>query len=221
MAFRADEAVAAGYEKLKTYLIPRHLSGAERNKSEEQLFQIVSECGPAVESYPTWHPLVRNHDEHNPETLPSERSGYPGVDHTRYLAHGFITCPYGDGQQVVDAVNQLPFHPAATISAERLNVTFYNESATPILVRCQWENDPLEDYQVPKRIAVPLMLEQELPCWRWSQRAETWETMRPYLLGEPHGSRSSLFVSQDTALAMKKIYLSMVESGMFGNPKTH
>jgi hypothetical protein len=40
--------------------------------------------------------------------------------------------------------------------------------------------------------------------------------MRPYLLGEPHGNRSSLFVSQDTAIALKKIYLSLVETGMFG-----
>ncbi|EEE37095.1 hypothetical protein RKLH11_931 [Rhodobacteraceae bacterium KLH11] len=36
------------------------------------------------------------------------------------------------------------------------------------------------------------------------------------MLGEPHGSRSSLFVDQETALAMKKAYMAMVESGMFG-----
>ena len=60
------------------------------------------------------------------------------------------------------------------------------------------------------------MLEQELPCWRWSERAESWAVMRPYLLGAPHGKRSSLFVDQETALAMKKAYMAMVESGMFG-----
>jgi hypothetical protein len=38
-------------------------------------------------------------------------------------------------------------------------------------------------------------------------------------LGEPHGSRSSLFVSQETALAMKKIFLAMTDSGMFGPPR--
>lgn len=216
MAFRADEAAANGYERLKTYLIPRHLSPSERSRSEQALLEIVNECGPAVEGYPSWHPLVRNHDEHNPETFPSDRCGYEGLDHTKYLAHGFITCPYGDGQDVMDSVCRLPFHPAASISAERLDVTFYNESATPILVRCKWEDSLDADYQVPTRRAVPLMLEQELPCWRWSQRAETWETMRPYLLGEPHGSRSSLFVSQETSLALKKIYMAMVESGMFG-----
>jgi hypothetical protein len=60
------------------------------------------------------------------------------------------------------------------------------------------------------------MIEKELPAWRWAERSETWETMRPYLLGQPHGSRSSLFVTQDTALAIKNVYSAMVESGMFG-----
>lgn len=40
--------------------------------------------------------------------------------------------------------------------------------------------------------------------------------MRPYFLGDPHGARSSLFVTQDTAMAMKRVYTAMVESGMFG-----
>lgn len=101
----------------------------------------------------------------------------------------------------------------------RLEVPFHNDGVTPVLVRCEWTEGLDEGHAVPKRMAVPLMLEKELPCWRWAQRAVTWETMRPYLLGVPHGSRSSLFVSQDTALAMKKIYLSMIESGMFGPPK--
>lgn len=69
---------------------------------------------------------------------------------------------------------------------------------------------------MPKKLAVPLMIEKELPAWKWSSRAERWETMRPYLLGAPHGSRSSLFVTQDTALVMKKVYMAMVESGMYG-----
>lgn len=219
MAFRADEAAASGYERLKTYLIPRHLSPTERSRSEKVLSDVVDVCGPAVEGYPTWHPLVRNHDGRNPETYPSNRCGYKGLDHTKYFAHGFITCPYHDGQDVIDSVQRLPSHPAATVTAERLDAPFYAEGATAILVRCEW-SEPLEvGHLIPKRLAVPLMLEQELPCWRWAERAETWETMRPYLLGEPHGSRSSLFVSQETALAMKKIYIAMVESGMFGPVK--
>ena len=67
--------------------------------------------------------------------------------------------------------------------------------------------------------AMPLILEQEVPCWKWSERAETWETMRPYLLGTPHGSRSSLFVDQETGQAIKKIWNSLIHTGMFGPVK--
>jgi len=218
MAFRSEEAAEAGYASAKKYLVPRDIEPKEREKSEEALAEIVEKIGPAVDSYPTWHPLVMQHDGRHPERFPSRECGYEGLDHTRYFAHGFITCPYGDGQDVIDSVEKLSantYH-AASLTAERLETPFYSMNATPILVRCEW-NEPLElGHLIPKKIAVPLMLEQEMPCWRWSQRAERWDTMRPYLLGEPHGNRSSLFVSQDTALALKKIYLSLVETGMFG-----
>ncbi|TGS97472.1 hypothetical protein EN814_09775 [Mesorhizobium sp. M2D.F.Ca.ET.171.01.1.1] len=223
MAFRADEAAADGYERLRNYLISRNLPPSERARSEEVLRKIVDEYGPAVDGYPSWHPLIRNHDGQNPETYPNERCGYDGLDHTVLLAHAFITCPYAPSEKaekVLSSANRLPYHHAASIEAESLDVAFYNTGTTAILVRCNW-SQPLEiGRTIPKSLAVPLMLEQELPCWTWSQRAETWETMRPYLLGEPHGQRSSLFVSQETALAMKKIYLAMVESGMFGPLKT-
>lgn len=65
-------------------------------------------------------------------------------------------------------------------------------------------------------VAMPLLLEKELPCWRSAEVAETWETMRTYFLGRPHGSRSSLFVSQATGQAMKKIWDSLIHTGMFG-----
>lgn len=216
MAFRADEAAERGLQKTKNYLVPRQFAPTQREKAEKALQEIVSTLGPAVDGYPTWHPLIANHDARNPETYPSERCGYQGLDHTRYFAHGFITCPYGDGQRIIDSVNELPTLPCATISAERLDAPFYSESATPILVRCEWSEDLEPNLTIPKRWAVPLMLEQELPAWRWAQCGETWETMRPYLLGQPHGNRSSLFVTQDTALAIKNIYFAMSESGMFG-----
>jgi hypothetical protein len=218
MAFRSEEAADAGYESARKYLVPREFEPDVRAKSAQALADIVEKIGPAVDSYPSWHPLVMQHDGHNPERYPSKECGYEGLDHTRYFAHGFITCPYGDGQDVIDSVERLSAHAhhAASITAERLDASFYNMNATPILVRCKW-NELLEPgYLIRKKIAIPLMLEQEVPCWRWSTRSERWETMRPYLLGEPHGNRSSLFVSQDTALALKKIYLSLVETGMFG-----
>ena len=149
----------------------------------------------------------------------SDRCGYQGLDHTIYFAHGFLTCPYVNGEKVIESAHGLPHHPRAEITAEVLDVPFYNTGTQPVLVRCEWSS-PLEaGNMIPKSLAVPLMLEQELPVWRWSSRAENWETMRPYLLGAPHGSRSSLFVSQETALAMKKVYMAMVESGMFGPMK--
>ncbi len=216
MAFRADEAAERGRMEVANYLIPSAFSVEDRQKSEMKLDEIIAECGPVVAGYPTWHPLVRFHDGRLPQMYPGRESGYEGLDHTRYFAHGFVTCPYGDGQKVIDSVKKLEYRFPAEITAERLDVKFYNDNATPILVRVEWEK-PLETGKlIPKRLAVPLMLEQEVPCWTWGQRAERWERMRPYLLGEPHGNRSSLFVSQDTALAMKKIYLSLVETGMFG-----
>lgn len=132
---------------------------------------------------------------------PSERCGYFGLDHTRYFARRLITCPYHDGRTVIDSVRKLSYHPVAAIAAETLDFPFYSESATAILVKCEWERPLEESNFIPKRVTLPPAMEQELPVWRWSQRAEQWETMRPYLLGEPHGSRSSLFVGPDTALA--------------------
>lgn len=218
MAFRADEAARVGYEEVERHLIPRprDADDPQRARSRETLLDIVDSLGPVIDTYPTWHPLVCNHDAQHPVTLPSDRCGYKGLDHTRYFAHGFITCPYGDGQEVMDSVNALPYHPAASITAERLDVQFYNPNATPILVKCVWSELLPMDRMIPLYIAMPLLLEKEIPCWRWSRVAETWETMRHYFLGSPHGSRSSLFVSQETGQAMKKIWEALIHTGMFG-----
>ncbi len=110
-------------------------------------------------------------------------------------------------------------HGAATISAERLDVKFYSESATPILVKCEWAKTLPMDKLIPLSIAIPLLLEKEAPCWEWSQVAETWESMRPYFLGAPRGARSSLFVSQETGQVIKKVWESLIHTGMFGQIK--
>ncbi|MNY17546.1 hypothetical protein D3C86_1508680 [compost metagenome] len=117
---------------------------------------------------------------------------------------------------MIDSVEKLPRHPDANITAERLDVKLYTNEATPILVRCNWERDLEDDGMVPLKVALPLILEKEVPCWRWAEVAETWETMRPYLLGKPHGSRSSLFVSQETGQAIKKVWNALIYTGMFG-----
>jgi hypothetical protein len=218
MAFRADEAARIGYEQVEAYLVPRPRDADEtqRARSKEALWNIVDELGPVVDAYPSWHPLVSNHDNHHPTTTPSEQCGYKGLDHTRFFTKGFVTCPYGDGQEVIDSVAQFPYHHVAAITAERLDVQLYNSRATPILVKCKW-NKPLDvDGMIPLSIAMPLILEKEIPCWQWAPVAETWETMRPYFLGRPHGSRSSLFVNQETGQAIKKIWNALIHTGMFG-----
>jgi hypothetical protein len=219
MAFRADEAAANGLQEAKSYLVPRQFTTKQRKEAEEALQEIVAILGPVVDAYPIWHPLIANHDRRNTVIYPSEQCGYYGLEHTRYFAHGFITCPNDDGKRVIDSVNQIAGPPCASIIAERLDVPFYSAISTPILVRCEWSADLEPNRTIPKKWAVPLMLEQELPTWRWAQRGETWETMRPYLLGQPHGNRSSLFVTQETALAIKNMYVAMNESGMFGAVK--
>ncbi|MES2758090.1 MAG: hypothetical protein V4693_12010 [Pseudomonadota bacterium] len=218
MVFRADEAARVGFEEVLGYLVPRprEVDEAQRARSKEALLEILSECGPVVDGYPSWHPLVRNHNDRDPVTGPSEDCGYEGLDHTRYFANGFITCPYGDGQKVLDSVSNLPSHHAARITAEKLKVQLYNSETTPILVRCHWHTPLQADGMIPLSVAMPLILEKELPCWEWSQVAETWDSMRPYFLGRPHGSRSSLFVNQETGQAIKKIWDALIHTGMFG-----
>lgn len=219
MAFRAEDAAKAGYEAAESYLIGRlrEATTDERARSKVALLDIVDELGPVVDAYPSWHPLVRHHDDRHPVTLPGPECGYEGLDHTQYFAHGFVTCPYGDGQLVLDSVEKMQFkHPAATITAERLDVKFYSLSATAILVKCDWHKALSLDKLIPLSIAMPLLLEKEVPRCEWSQVAETWESMRPYFLGKPRGARSSLFVSQETGQAIKKVWEALIYTGMFG-----
>jgi hypothetical protein len=218
MAFRADEAARAGLEEVMSYLVPRSrdISASQKANSKDALIDILDELGPVVDGYPTWHPLVCNHNSRDTVTIPSDRCGYNGLDHTRYFAKGFITCPYGDGQAVLDSVSALPSHLVADITAEKLDLSLYNNGTTPILVKCNWEKPMHIDGTIPQSLAMPLILEKEVPCWTWSQVAETWETMRPYLLGTPCGSRSSLFINQETGQAIRKIWDALIHTGMFG-----
>lgn len=219
MAFRADEAARVTFEEALRYLIPRDLqvTREERAELKEKLIELCEELGPVVHAYPSWHPLVRNYeDDRSPTTIPSEQCGYRGLDHTVHFANGFITCPYRDPQAVIESVQELPWHPAAEITAERMDLNFYSVNAMPVVVRCRWRKRMGNDGLIPLAIALPLLLEKELPCWTQSQVAETWENMRPYFLGQPYGSRSSLFVSQETGQNIKKIWNALIYTGMFG-----
>lgn len=117
---------------------------------------------------------------------------------------------------MLDSVDALPYHPAARITAERLDAKLYNPDTTPILVVCEWTQPLNSDGTTPLRVAMPLLLEKELPCVWGAEVAETWESMRSYFLGRPYGSRSSLFINQETGQALKKVWEALIHTGMFG-----
>lgn len=223
MAFRRNEAIQEGFERAVRYLTPKNLPPNEQRNLSNYIDDLTVQLGPVVDSYPSWHPLVCNHHMDYPITRPSTECGYSGLDHNVYFAHGFISCPYHDGQEIINSVNKLSevgmfqrYGHVAEITAERIGRPLYNEGTDPVLVVCNWLR-PLEiDKTIPKSIAVGLMLEAEVPCWRESKLGETWDTMRPYLLGEPCGKRSSLFLEQEAGQTMKNVYEAIAYSGMFG-----
>ena len=241
MAFRADEKAKEGLDEALRYLVGRNIPVTDRENSQSKIIELIDRFGPVIDTYPYWHPLVStpgHRDPGSPAIRPSHACGYEGLDHTICLRNAFITCPYDGGKRVLESVlnlnrrwndsmdryegtseigRALARHaPIASLSAERIDVPLYMPNATPILVSCQW-NRPLEfDGTIPKSIAVPLLLEFEMPYWQTSKVAETWETMRNHILGSPRGSRSSLFVNQETGQVLKTFWNSLIYTGMFG-----
>lgn len=218
MAFRADEATKDGRLSAEKYLLSQlnNLPSEELVRSREKLMDLFDELGPVIYTYPSWHPLVSDKRFDYDPTTPNTDCGYEGLDHTIFFVNGFITCPYDDGQTVIDSVFNLKTNEIADITAERLDVKFYSSNATPILVKCKWQKHLSGDGTIPASIAVPLLLENELPNWKSSRVGETWDTMSSYFLGQPHGKRSSLFVNQETGQTIKKIWESLINTGMFG-----
>jgi hypothetical protein len=221
MSFRADAQAQLGREKAIEKFITRHL-GAERGLSEEKLNSLIDQYGPVVSAYPHWHPIVSSSPDMKaerppfPVTMPGHDAGYEGLDHTIYLRDGFITCPYGDEDRIYKSVEALDDSHIASIRAERIDFPLYMPNATPVLVKCEWHRPMEADGTIPKSIAVPLLLEMEVPNWRTAKVAETWETMRPYILGSPRGARSSLFVNQETGQVLKDVWNTLIYTGMFG-----
>lgn len=222
MAFRANEAIETARREAMGKLLGRAIDSEHIEASRAALGDLITLHGPVVDSYPTWHPLVADNDDfRSPVTLPSDRCGYHGLDHTIFLRHGFITCPYDSADAVIEAVEKIeqkdPTNGVASLTAEKLDVQLYHPGAVPVFVQCKWCVHSLNrDGSIPSAIAVPLMLERELRSWRSSQVAETWKTMAPYILGRPCGSRSSLFVNEETGQTLKSVYNTIINTGMFG-----
>lgn len=228
MVFRANEEKKRRYEQVLNYLVPREGTHESKKEARCKVIELIDEYGPIIDSYPTWHPIVfRNaqlrldHRNINNKAPSTPQEVYKGLDHTVLLAHAFITCPYKGADIIINSVEEFgKYNTKIQLVAERLDISLYNIHTQTILVYCDWGHSLPLDRMIPKNIAIPLMLEQEIPCWRKSSCGETWETMRGEFLGEPHGSKSSLFVSQETGQAMKNIWNLLINTGMYGPIKT-
>lgn len=222
MAFRADMAAEKGFSEAISDMVNR-LPHELREESENQLRDIVLDCGPVIDTYPSWHPLVAHLQKDKasgswPETGISRgmSHAFPGMDHNVFFVHGFLSCPYGSGgERLVESVEQVSANSPIQLKATILNSKFYQTHAQPVLVKVLWP-ELEKDRTISKRLAVGSMLEQSLNGWRHTEVGETWDTMKYYLLESPHGSRSSLFVNQETGQAMKNVWNAMLKARVFG-----
>lgn len=216
MTFRANESSKSLFQDTQDYLIGRDFPADLRRDAQSQLEDLVQKYGPVVGDYPIWHPLVAAcNTERQPWTDPNQNRAYLGLDHVVLFRDAFLVCPYGGADRIIKSVEAMK-DINHYILAEELDVKLYHPDATPVLVYHEWPKPLNNDGTIPKSIAVPLMLEFEIPHWRTSQVGETWETMRRYILGAPHGKSSSLFVNQETGTVMKNIWNSLIYTGMFG-----
>ncbi len=217
MPFRADEEAIMGQESAIRFLISR-LPQDVRASSLEGLHRIIDRYGPVVDAYPTWHPFVWGAKHHETKS-PIEDGRYKGLDHVVHLKNAFISCPYSDeeGEALISSALDREPGPFASIGADVLEFPLYVSGTTAVLVTCEWSHPAtVGDTTIHQRHAIGRMLANEIPCLEHASVAETWEDMRPYLLGSPHGSRSSLFVSEATGSAMKRVWNAIMEAGVYG-----
>lgn len=218
MSFRApEEAADAARELLERYC--HSIPPFGRAAARRTLAELIDAYGPVVESYPTWHPLLANGggvEERIKQwtyTRPSDGRGWKGIDHPIYLQRAFITCLYGPPSTVIDSVR------CPSISVEQLPVRIYadRDDVSHLLVRSSI------DAQAP-RYQMAQATGSIIIDWDKGQFAESWKPISSYLLGSPHGDRSSLFVNEHVGVTIKRVYVTLANAGMygtFGKPPYH
>ena len=219
MPFRIKESKVNGFENAANYLtnLPQNgLTDTEKKEARAYLMNLVRWIGPVVGSYPVWHPLVSSMRTRNRDaTFPSHDCGYFGLDHVVLFAHGFITCPYTDGADVIESVVKLSKTKVAEIRAHKITTPLYAKGTTPVLIQCHWTSEMNPDLTIPSRVAVALMLKQKLANWESSEQSSPWEQVCYSLLGSPHGQLSSLFINRETGLKMRKVWQALVAAEAF------
>lgn len=211
MEFRAPTVAAQQKARTIEYLT-KNLSDPDAGR--QVVDGLLDELGNAVDIFPDWHPILTAPPQDTSEHISSlsQLRIYDATDHTVEFVRGFVTCPYSDDRadKLVNEVNQVQ-----GLNARRLQEPLYADNAYPVVVEA-YEVSLEADGTIRSRDALAWFAQQEVKNARNAQVAETWWNMRSYLLGSPHGSRSSLFVNQHTGVHMRKILEALNNSGMFG-----
>lgn len=190
--------------------------GNDRNGVEALVTDLIDRYGEIVDEYPSWHPLIRNHDAMTFVTYPSEECGYVGLDHMVCFANAFISIPYNYVKMpdVLAAVSELPSALEYPIWCEELtDIPLYNYGTTPYLVCCDWN---LYHPIVDSKTAIGLFLSHEMKSYGRANRAEPWSSMRDCVIGKP----SSAFITKQTERNMKSIWNHIIKTGIFGEIKS-
>ena len=74
---------------------------------------------------------------------------------------------------------------------------------------------PFQPVPIPSGVAVALMLQNELKAWERIEQSTPWEKKTSDLLGTPHGQLSSLFVTRETGLKMRKVWQAINNAHVF------
>ncbi|MCB4456875.1 hypothetical protein [Leisingera sp. McT4-56] len=211
MEFRSPNAAAEKCSYARTYLT-ENLDDPEAGKAVFE--ELREELGNVIENFPSWHPILTAPPQPygRSATSISSLDVYRGRDHTVEFVRGFVTCPYSEeaADNLVEAVNKL-----LGLHARRLDQPLYADNAYPVVVSAI-EVELEADGTIRSRDALAWFVQEQANSAPRAEVAETWWTMRSYILGRPHGSRSSLCVNQYTGSHMRKILEAMNDSGMFG-----
>lgn len=214
VTFRSNEEAASGRERVVHYYSRGFKEAEKRDVVAAYLDVLIRQYGPVVEGYPSWHPFtsVPESEASRGAAPHTEPQGFEGLDHTIFFRSAFVTAPYANPERVLRSARAKEF---GNIDAEILDVELYYYGAKPVLVTC--DGMPKEsDGTISKRFALGSMLSDEVPNWTWATCGESWEDMRRYLLGTPCGSRSSLFVNQETGKALREVHELLNRHELFG-----
>lgn len=197
------------------------LTENERREAEAYIREIAAEYGPVVDRFPSWHPLVR-------DLFYRRYPMFPGVVEPIYFVNALLVITDDEGaEKVFRKFNSQYTCPDTTFCPEFVDIQLYGHETCSVLVRCEWDNTTGRDLglptvsepiwpRIPTHLALPAMLQKELSELPERNAGERWETVAPFLLGRPCSNTESLFVTAETARAMKEAWDLLNRYEVFG-----